>query len=67
MVQFLSIFVGFLQFLLGFSKVPVFCVTLYYVYKHIVMFPLKNIKITSIKTCARTKKYTPRKVKHKER
>ena len=34
MVQFLSIkffFVGFLQFLLGFSKVPVFfCVTLYY-------------------------------------
>jgi hypothetical protein len=32
MVQFLSIifFLGFLQFLLGFSKVPVFCVTLYY-------------------------------------
>jgi len=31
MVQFLSInfFLGFLQFLLGFSKVPVFCVTLY--------------------------------------
>jgi len=29
MVQFLSIifFIGFLQFLLGFSKVPVFCVT----------------------------------------
>jgi len=32
MVQFLSIifFLGFLQFLLGFSKVPFFCVTLYY-------------------------------------
>ena len=32
MVQFLSIifFLGFLQFLLGFSKVPVFCVTLYF-------------------------------------
>ena len=33
MVQFLSIifFLGFLQFLLGFSKVPVFfCVALYY-------------------------------------
>jgi hypothetical protein len=31
MVQFLSInfFIGFLKFLLGFSKVPVFCVTLY--------------------------------------
>ena len=31
MVQFLSInfLLGFLQFLLGFSKVPVFCVTLY--------------------------------------
>ena len=31
MVQFMSIifFLGFLQFLLGFSKVPVFCVTLY--------------------------------------
>ena len=31
MVQFLSIFffLGFLQFLLGFSKVPVLCVTLY--------------------------------------
>jgi hypothetical protein len=32
MVQFLSInffFLGFLQFLLSFSKVPVFCVTLY--------------------------------------
>jgi hypothetical protein len=30
MVQFLSIiFFLFLQFLLGFSKVPVFCVTLY--------------------------------------
>ena len=31
MVQFLSIqfFVGFLQFLLGFLKVPIFCVTLY--------------------------------------
>ena len=31
MFQFLSInsFLGFLQFLLGFSKVPVFCVTLY--------------------------------------
>jgi len=32
MVQFLSInffFLGFLQFLLGFSKVPVFCVILY--------------------------------------
>ena len=33
MVQFLSInfFLGFLQFLLGFSKVPLFCVTLYLV------------------------------------
>ena len=33
MVQFLSIifFLGFLQFLLGFSKVPDFCVTLYIV------------------------------------
>ena len=31
MVQFLSIifFLGFLQFLSGFSKVPLFCVTLY--------------------------------------
>ena len=31
MVQFLSIifFLGFLQFLLGFSKVPFFCVTLF--------------------------------------
>ena len=30
MVQFLSIFfLGILQFLLGFSKVPVFCVILY--------------------------------------
>ena len=31
MVQFLSInfFLGFFQFLLGFSKVPFFCVTLY--------------------------------------
>ena len=31
MVQFLSLifFLGFLKFLLGFSKVPVFCVTLY--------------------------------------
>ena len=30
MVQFLSFFfLGFLQFLLGFSKVPLFCVTLY--------------------------------------
>ena len=34
MVQFLSIifFLGFLQFLLGFSKVSVFCVTLYLYY-----------------------------------
>ena len=33
MVQFLSIifFLGFLQFLLGFSKVPVFCVTLCFI------------------------------------
>ena len=32
MIQFLSIifFLGFIQFLLGFSKVPVFCVTLYF-------------------------------------
>ena len=31
MAQFMPInfFLGFLQFLLGFSKVPVFCVTLY--------------------------------------
>ena len=38
MVQFLSIifFLGFLQFLLGFSKVPVFCVTLYYVEKGVI-------------------------------
>jgi len=39
MVQFLSIifFLGFLQFLLGFSKVPVFlCVTLYYKLHNIV-------------------------------
>ena len=33
MVQFQSMnfFIGFLQFLLGFSKVPFFCVTLYLV------------------------------------
>jgi len=37
MVQFLSInfFLGFLQLLLGFSKVPVFCVTLYNIFSHI--------------------------------
>ena len=37
MVQFLLIifFFGFLQFLLGFSKVPVFCVTLYNKYTQI--------------------------------
>ena len=46
MVQFLSInvFLGFLQFLLGFSKVPVFfCVTLYSK-KFITMHGHTNVK-----------------------
>ena len=41
MVQFLSriFFFGFLQFLLGFSKVPFFCVTLYiYIYIYIYIY-----------------------------
>ena len=41
MVQFLSIFffLGFFQFLLGFSKVPVFfCVTLYYCTTDVVFY-----------------------------
>ena len=46
MVQFLSIisFLGFLQFLLGFSKVPVFCVTLYQWVPEKVVVPLTALK-----------------------
>ena len=50
MVQFLSnFFLGFLPFLLGFSKVPVFCVTLYFpvTYSHIfqVLSPLQVFRL----------------------
>jgi len=52
MVQFLSIifFLGILQFLLGFSKVPVFCVTLYNCVQVIsfIWFPYQNIYMCAV-------------------
>ena len=52
MVQFLSIifFFGFLQFLLGFSKVPVFCVILYNVRVLVLRETRKNGR-TSLSLC----------------
>ena len=51
MVQFLSIifFLGFLQFLLGFSNVPFFCVTLY---KEIKKINKRNDEIEEYKRSA---------------
>ena len=55
MVQFLSInfFLGFLQFLLGFSKVPIFCVILF---KNSIMVTIKITRSFSIPYTCKTLK-----------
>ena len=60
MVQFLSIFffLGFLQFLLGFSKVPFFCVTLYIDRFYTLYGSIKTVTLTN-RECRSIKEGSP--------